>query len=89
MPELDFALACQIAASIATLFSMWLMGNKSVKGPLVGALTQIFWFAMVISNELWGLLPFTIIVTLIHLRNLIKWRREDRDQRANNRHGAV
>ena len=67
----------QIATFITTTLTMWLMGNKSIKGPLWGLLGQGVWFAMIITNELWGMLPLAIWLTFVHGRNYLKWIKED------------
>lgn len=68
------AIAWQIAASITTLASMWLMGNKSVAGPIVGLVSQIAWAGLIWTSQLWGIVPITVAATFIHARNLRKWR---------------
>lgn len=70
------ALAWQIAASIGTLCSMWQMGNKHVTGPIFGLLSQVAWFGMIWTNQLWGIVPITVAMVFIHARNLRKWLRE-------------
>ena len=53
---------------------LWVMGNKSVWGPRIGLMNQVLWLAYVIGTRQWGLLPGVIIYTVVHLRNLRKWK---------------
>ncbi len=64
----------QIATFITTTMTMWLMGNKKISGPIWGLGGQVVWFGMIFTNELWGLMPLAIWLTVIHGRNYMKWR---------------
>ena len=55
---------------------LWLMGNKSMWGPLLGLANQILWIIYVTATDQWGLLPGVLIYTVIHIRNIIRWNRE-------------
>lgn len=59
--------------SAFSLVSLWLMGNKSKYGPIVGLANQILWVIYAINLEEYGLLIGVIAYTIIHIRNLIKW----------------
>lgn len=61
------------ATSIAMLY---LMGNKSKWGPLVGVTSQALWIYYVITTKQYGLVPGVLMFTAVHVRNLIKWSRE-------------
>lgn len=73
---LSAELIVQILASVTTLISMWSYGSKSVYGPLLAIVGQGFWWAIMIQSSLWGLLPLNVAMAFVHIRNLIKWRRE-------------
>lgn len=66
----------QIATFITTVVTMWLMGNKTISGPAWGLGGQVVWAAMVLTNELWGMLPLVVFMTFIHGRNFVKWYQE-------------
>ena len=59
-----------------SILMLWLMGNKSKWGPAVGLLSQSLWFYYVAITEQWGLMPGVIVYTMVHIRNLRKWRSE-------------
>ena len=61
--------------SITSIAMIWWMGNKSIKGPILGLISQVFWFAYVFLywKEAQGLLPCTIAFTIVHIRNTILW----------------
>lgn len=61
--------------SVTSCFMLWLMGNKSVYGPMVGVANQVLWIIYVIWTSQWGLLLGVSLYTIVHLRNLIKWMR--------------
>jgi hypothetical protein len=67
----------QLAASAMTIMSSWAYGNKRTSGPALGLLSQIPWWSLMIYEGLWGLLPVNILMTAMHIRNFIKWRKEN------------
>ncbi len=62
--------------SALSLTSLWLMGNKSVWGIVIGLLNQVLWVAYALMLKQYGLLIGVIAYTVIHIRNLVKWTRE-------------
>ena len=60
--------------SIVSGTMLWLMGNKSKWGPRVGLMGQILWIVYAVWLRQWGLLPGVLVYTLIHVRNVAKWR---------------
>jgi hypothetical protein len=73
---ISFSLAVQLCASATTICSSWAYGNKKTAGPFIGLCSQIPWWTLMIYQGLWGLLPVNAVLTAIHIRNLIKWRKE-------------
>jgi len=63
----------QIAASIATMASVYYYGNKSLAGPVLGIVSEIPWLIVMIDSSLWGLLPVNIVMLVMHARALWKW----------------
>lgn len=70
------SLTLQLLASTATIASSWAYGNKWLSGPSIGLVAQVPWYAMMIHDGLWGLLPVNAVMTILHARNLLKWWRE-------------
>lgn len=58
-----------------TVLAMELVARKMWHGWLVGLLNQVFWVYLVVSRELWGLLPLTAILTWRYAAALVRWRR--------------
>jgi hypothetical protein len=75
MVELDLSLLIQLSASLLTIAGSWFYGNKSALGPWLGITSQVPWNIIMIHGGMWGLAPVNIVMTVIHVRNLIKWRR--------------
>jgi hypothetical protein len=63
----------QLLASALTLLAMWKMGDVSVWGPIIGVISEIVWLALIVRGRLWGLLPLTAVLGIVHIRNLIIW----------------
>ncbi len=61
--------------SVLSMLMLWLMGNKSHLGPIVGVINQFFWLYYTLSTKQYGLLPGVVGFGIIHVRNVIKWRR--------------
>lgn len=64
--------------SALSLTSLWLMGNKSIWGIVVGLVNQILWVVYALMLEQYGLLIGVVAYTVIHVRNLLKWTKESR-----------
>jgi nicotinamide riboside transporter PnuC len=63
----------QLLASVLTMASMWLMGNRSVWGPVLGLVSQVPWLVTILTAQTWGLLPVCIAMVAIHSRNILLW----------------
>lgn len=55
------------------LTSMFLIGKKKWYGWLVSLTGQICWFYLLISRELYGLMPAATILTILYAWNLRQW----------------
>lgn len=64
--------------SFFSVLSIWLMGNKNIYGILVGLFSQILWVIYVIWLGQYGLLIGVFAYTCVHIRNLIKWTKENK-----------
>lgn len=65
-----------LALSINTLVLMWLAGSKRVLGWWLAVGGQAGWAAFIVMFGAWGLAPMCVGLTIIYIRNLIRWRRE-------------
>jgi hypothetical protein len=64
--------------SLFLIVNLYLMGNKSIWGPITGVALQIVWVFYTIATHQYGLIPGAAILAIIHVRNWAKWRKEDR-----------
>lgn len=71
------------ATSVGTLLGMWLVGQKRSIGWAVGLLNQALWVSFAVVFRAWGLLPLSAALTVIYVRALLAWRRDERVARAN------
>jgi hypothetical protein len=55
---------------------MWLAGNKKVLSWRLAVGGQAGWAVFIVIFEAWGLAPMCVGLTIVYVRNLIKWRRE-------------
>ncbi len=67
------------ATSAITLVGIHLQGRKSWVGWAVGLGNQALWIAMIVAFGTWGLAPLSAALIVMYTRNLLRWRREDRD----------
>lgn len=63
---------------IVTIVAMLLAGNKDWRGWALGLANQLPWFASIVAFGMWGLLPLNVFMVAVYVRNLRKWRREQR-----------
>ncbi len=61
--------------SVTSCVMLWMMGNKSIFGPILGIVNQGLWIFYVVWTGQWGLLLGVSLYTVIHIRNLAKWKR--------------
>ena len=61
--------------SALTVANLYLMGNLSIWGPIVGIVAQVLWVYYLCTTRQYGLLPATLAIGAINVRNLIKWRK--------------
>ena len=67
-----------LALSVNTIALMWLVGNRRVLGWWLAVCGQAGWFAFIILFEAWGLIPMAAALTVTYVRNLVKWRGDQR-----------
>lgn len=68
-----------LAVSGASIFILWLMGNKNKWAPVLGILGQVVWYIYAIQDRQYGLLIGITGYTIVHVRNSIKWWKEMRN----------
>jgi len=62
--------------SAATVYTMFLAGNKSPSTWVVALLSQAMWLIWIIASQSWGLLPGHAALWWVYARNFVKWREE-------------
>ena len=66
----------QIIASITTLAAIWVTGNKHWYGPALALVSDAAFCTLNLYLQLYALIPMMIAVLVLHIRNVIKWRKE-------------
>ena len=64
--------------SLSSILSVYFSARRLLLGPLLGILGFVPWTALAIATGQWGLLPATIVVTVLQARIFLLWRVEDR-----------
>lgn len=64
--------------SLVSVTMLWLMGNKSKYGPMVGFAGQILWAYYAIILKQYGLLVGVFAFAIVHLRNGYLWMKNDK-----------
>lgn len=59
--------------SVLTLLLMYLAGIKWRWTWIYGLLSQVCWTTWYIAAEAWGLMPLTVCLTIIYLKNHFSW----------------
>jgi len=63
--------------SLVTIYMIFLVGNKDIKGWIVSGFCQILWTTFIIASSSWGLFLLNISMYYLTIRNFIKWRKEN------------
>jgi len=66
--------------SVMQLTAYWLAGNKDRRGWWLGIAGAVPWCFVMVTSELYGLLPLVIGLQVIYVRNIVKWSREVPDE---------
>lgn len=72
--------ALALVLSVNQLIAYWLVGNKRQLGWWMGLGGGLPWLAFMIFSGIWGMLPLVAGLQVIYIRNLLKWRRDAREQ---------
>lgn len=62
--------------SFTSLLTVYLLGKKNILGWKVGLAGQALWIYWEIITEAWGLMPMTIIMTILYIKSLIEWKQK-------------
>lgn len=76
--EFDEKFFAELAASFAAIATVWIYGNRSRNAPVVGIFSQMVWWWLTITQEMWGLLPLNVVLLVVHIRNYVRMRNEDK-----------
>lgn len=63
----------QSMATIILLLGIWFMGNGVLLGPLLGALSELLFVYIGITNHVWSIAIVGIVIFFIQARNFYKW----------------
>ena len=61
--------------SLITITTLWLAGDKKLLAWKLGLFNQILWSLFIYDTGQYGLIPMTIAVTFVYIRNYIKFKR--------------
>lgn len=67
----------EVALSLLTLGTAYLVGNKSRLAPVLGLIAEAGWIAWVVTNQHWGLLTLNLSMFVMYMRMYFKWKREN------------
>jgi hypothetical protein len=67
----------ELMISTVTIAASWFIGNKNVWGQRLGMVANLSWWAYVLIYHRYGLIPMECMFTVIQIRNLIKWEKEN------------
>jgi hypothetical protein len=62
------------------LTGLWLAGNHRSAGWWIGLSVQALWIAYALVSEQWGFIASALAYGFVNGRNLLKWKREQKDQ---------
>jgi hypothetical protein len=76
-------LVWSIALSVIGLGGLYLVGNKSQVGFVIGLSVQVLWIIFALVTYQWGFILSALGYGAMNLRNLLKWRAEKRKAEIN------
>jgi len=63
-------------AGLLELAGVWQVGNKSRHGFLICLACNLLWIAVAFHRQVYGLIPVSIAMFFVNIRNFRKWGRE-------------
>jgi hypothetical protein len=79
----DTVLVLSILSSVGLLAAEWFKGTHSPWGPGLGLATQVPYAGLILATGAHGLWLSWVPMTAIHVRNLVRWRRDRRARLVN------
>jgi len=68
-----------ILAGILELIGIWLIGKKMWQGFLIFIVGAVIWIYIGITHELYGLIIVCGCATFLNIKNIKKWRKDDKE----------
>ena len=65
---------------VLSCFTIWmttLAGNKHKSTWAIGLFAQILWVVWISLSGSWGLMPATVVLVFIYIRNHFKWKNDE------------
>ena len=62
--------------SATCLWHKWLAGSMWRYCWLLGLVNQALWLTWIVLTNNWGLMPMTLVITAVTVRNHFKWMKE-------------
>jgi len=62
--------------SACLVINLYLMGNKTIWGPITGVGAQLAWIGYILLTHQYGLLSGSLVLIAINLRNWVKWHKD-------------
>lgn len=59
--------------SVITMIYLYLMGKKTIWGPVLGVFAQLFWIYFSITSKNYGLIVCSIGIMVIQINNVRLW----------------
>lgn len=56
--------------SALLICSMWLAGGSDRRGWWIASGSQLLWMWWIVEVEAWGLIPGTLVLTAVYVRNV-------------------
>ena len=65
--------------SFMSIVVQYLAGSKSLSAWVISIPLQLFWIVWIIVSGTYGFIPLNVCMTIISIRNLLKWYKESKN----------
>ena len=72
-----FNIVLQIVIVMVTIVSLWMVGNKNKFGFVIGFFVNLLYATHFILSEAYILLLTSFAFGIMHIRNYLKWKKEE------------